>query len=139
MGRIESAVIPVSQEAMADSELGRSTVSGEVKAAADRRGAIRLVRIIQAFLLDHTTQKFGPGWLARILNISPLGIGIHLGDKFPPGTILTLGLRNPRTERSLAPKQVRVVRCEEQPNGTWVAGTEFLSPLSDAELNLILE
>ncbi|MGE3803592.1 MAG: PilZ domain-containing protein [Gemmataceae bacterium] len=124
---------------MADSELGRSTVSGDVKVGADRRSAIRYVRIIQAFLLDNTTQKFGPGWLARILDISPLGIGIHLGDHFPVGTVLTLGLRNPRTERSLPPKKVRVARCDEQSNGTWVAGTEFLTPLSEAELELILE
>lgn len=70
--------------------------------------------------------------LARIVNISREGLGLHVGECFERGTMLTLALRNGVVK--ISGVQAQVVHVLEQANGTWLIGLEFAQPLDDAFL-----
>jgi hypothetical protein len=71
--------------------------------------------------------------LAKVVNLSTVGIGIHVSEPIQPDTelSLTLYLRNGEI---VTPLHVRVVHATRQFNGTWIMGAAFDAPLADAEL-----
>jgi hypothetical protein len=74
---------------------------------------------------------------ARILNISPGGIGLLLPCQFTQGTLLNFELPSGmnRPDRTLL---VRVARVIEQSPGVWFLGCEFVHRLDDDELRMLL-
>jgi hypothetical protein len=74
---------------------------------------------------------------ARVLNVSPGGIGLLLPCQFERGTLLNFELP---TVQGQPPKQmlVRVVRAMEHTRGDWFLGCELVQPLTAAELAELL-
>jgi hypothetical protein len=107
----------------------------EVLMATDRRQAIRYACILEA-VGEGQTRRFGDGWVARVLNISTSGIGMHLGERFADDTVLTLALHG--ASHTLKPVRVRVAHSTEKPDGTWYIGAAFEKPLTEAELDQLL-
>jgi hypothetical protein len=71
---------------------------------------------------------------ARVLNISPSGIGLLLPCEFREGTLLHFELPG---QLGQPPRKilVRVARALEHANGDWFLGCEFVHRLGDRELD----
>lgn len=95
----------------------------------DQRRSPRYSCILEARLAETPPVQFKPAWPIRVLNISTGGIGLHCGERFDVGTVLTLGLHS-SSNKSLAPIQVRVVHVTEKANGTYELGAAFLQEIS---------
>jgi hypothetical protein len=106
-----------------------------LKTAADQRRSIRYACILDA-TCEGQTKHLGMGWVARVVNISTGGLAMHMGERFPMGTILTVALHG--QEQAQVAARVRVVYCSEQEDGTWGVGAAFLTPLSELELDRLL-
>jgi hypothetical protein len=103
--------------------------------ASDTRAWVRV-----ACDLDAVCQEVGPGasapWQARVLNLSPSGIGLVAPSPLARGSHLTVDLRG--TGRAGARRLfVRVAQLQEQKDGTWVLGCEFAQRLSEADLSAL--
>ncbi|GIW79158.1 MAG: hypothetical protein KatS3mg105_0965 [Gemmatales bacterium] len=105
---------------------------------SERRQSIRYARILKVVRETGEAVKLGSGWLGKVVNISAGGAAIHLGDRFEPGNLLTISIKNPATKSMLGPRDVKVVYCTEEKNGTWMMGTQFVTPLSEVELDSML-
>ena len=71
-------------------------------------------------------------WLARITDISTTGIALvlqQLRQKFPAGTLLTVELQNWAGDVSRT-LQTRVVHMTPHPEGGWIMGCAFVTPLT---------
>src|SRR5919198_743752 len=77
----------------------------------------------------------GIRWLARVRDLSTLGIGLVAPQRLQPGTLLEIGLKTPSGSQLRTPL-ARVVHAEEEGNGAWVTGCAFAAELSPAELRL---
>ena len=106
-------------------------------AVVDRRQALRFSCILKASRVGGASVSIKPPWLARVMNISTGGLGLHLGEPFEIGTVLTLRLHT-TSGTSLTPVEVRVVHVAKQPNGTWTLGVAFNKPMGDADLEQLL-
>jgi hypothetical protein len=71
-------------------------------------------------------------WRARVFNISAAGVGLVLGRRVEPGTLLALDLPNPASgcARTL---MARIIHATPGPGGTWLVGGSFLRRL-DADV-----
>jgi hypothetical protein len=74
---------------------------------------------------------------ARVLNISPGGIGLLLPCQFTKGTLLHFELPSDSNQISRT-LLVRVARVMEQSPGMWFLGCEFAHRLEDEELRALL-
>jgi|SRR6516165_5243517 len=74
---------------------------------------------------------------ARVLNISPGGIGLLLPCQFTRGTLLQFELP-PDAQNTSRALLVRVVRVMEQTPGMWFLGCEFAHRLEESELQSLL-
>jgi hypothetical protein len=74
---------------------------------------------------------------ARVLNVSPGGIGLLLPCQFGAGTLLHFALPTEADQPARA-LLVRVVRVIEQAPGMWFLGCEFAHQLEDDELHQLL-
>jgi hypothetical protein len=74
---------------------------------------------------------------ARVLNISPGGIGLLLPCQFTRGTLLQFELP-PDAQNTSRALLVRVARVMEQTPGMWFLGCEFAHRLEDGELQSLL-
>jgi len=79
----------------------------------------------------------GPPRTARLVNLSPAGVGLLVDEKLEPGTALTVFLRriDDQTDRPLL---ACVVYQTERPDGTWAVGCNFLHELGEKELDELL-
>ena len=77
----------------------------------------------------------GIRWLARVRDLSTLGIGLVAPQRLQPGTLLEIDLKAPSGSQVRTPL-ARVVHAEEEGNGTWAIGCAFAAELSPAELRL---
>lgn len=76
-------------------------------------------------------------WAATIRDISRSGVRLHLERRFEKGTPLALDL--PAVgEQETSVVFVKVVHMKIQDDGTWMLGCQFVSELSDAELQGVL-
>ena len=115
---------PLSQEPPEDAAL-----------QADRRGAERYACDLQPFW-----RVAGEGPLdapAGIHNVSATGIGLRVKQTLKPGTVLILTLQN-RDHRLSRPLPVRVMHATALADGDWLAGCQFLRPLSGPDLRALL-
>lgn len=76
-------------------------------------------------------------WGGTVKDVSGGGLKLALCFPFGPGTYLTVDLqrRDGASSRSLV---CRVVHVHDHADGTWTLGCEFLKPLSENELELLL-
>jgi hypothetical protein len=74
---------------------------------------------------------------ARVLNISPGGIGLLLPCQFDRGTLLQFELP-PDSQNTSRALLVRVARVVEQTPGMWFLGCEFAHQLEESELQSLL-
>jgi hypothetical protein len=75
----------------------------------------------------------GNVWDARVIDISSTGVGLLLGRRFEPGTLLAFRLEG-RTEGQSFNAVVRVVHATRQAEGGWLLGCALLDPLDEAQL-----
>ena len=75
-------------------------------------------------------------WGAMVHDISSGGMGITLCYPFRPGTFLAVDLQNPAgMVRTL---MVRVLHVHDQTDGQWHLGCEFVKPLTESDMELLL-
>lgn len=75
-------------------------------------------------------------WGAVVHDISAGGLGVTLCFPFRPGTYLAVDLRHPSgASRTL---MVRVLHVNDQSDGQWRLGCEFIKPLTPSELEMLL-
>jgi hypothetical protein len=103
--------------------------------STDRRDAPRHPCALQA-----TSQALESGetlsWGAVVHDISADGIGVTLCYPFRPGTYLDIELQTPHCMlRSL---MVRVVNVHDQRDGMWRLGCEFVKPLTQSDMELLV-
>jgi hypothetical protein len=72
-------------------------------------------------------------WDARVVDISATGIGLLLGRRFEPGTLLAFRLEG-RTEGQSYHAVARVVHATRQAEGGWLLGCALLDPLDEPQL-----
>lgn len=77
-------------------------------------------------------------WGATVRDISTTGIGLTLCYPFPTGTYLAVDLDMPEAQTPAPSFLARVVHAQDLPDGTWHVGCEFVKPLSDSELDLVV-
>jgi hypothetical protein len=72
-------------------------------------------------------------WPTKVIDISRGGLGLLVERRFEPGSLLEVDLQSvvPHFKRTLL---VRVQNLRKQPDGLWILGAIFPSPLSDEEL-----
>ena len=75
-------------------------------------------------------------WGATVRDISTSGIGLTLCFPFRAGTYLAIELQ----ETGGAARSVlsRVVHALDQPDGTWHIGCEFVRPLTESDLDILV-
>jgi len=77
-------------------------------------------------------------WLASIRDISVDGIGLFLHRHFAQGEMITIGLTN--AAKTFGRKiSARVAHSTLQPGGGWLVGCAFSEPLSESDLDRLLE
>jgi hypothetical protein len=74
---------------------------------------------------------------ARVLNISPSGIGLQANTAIDIGALLSLELSNAQGQDPLT-MMASVVRVTPQAGGSWVLGCNFIRELSEQELQALL-
>jgi hypothetical protein len=93
-----------------------------------------------ACALEATSRPIDGGdtlsWGAVVHDISSEGLGLTLCYPFRPGTYLDVELQAPRCMlRSL---MVRVVNVHDQRDGMWRLGCEFVKPLTQSDMDLLV-
>jgi len=77
-------------------------------------------------------------WPATARDLSAGGIGLVLRRRFEPRTGLSLSLPEPGTDSTYT-VFVRVVRVEPLPEGRWLLGCSFVTPLTEERLSSLLQ
>ena len=75
-------------------------------------------------------------WGATVRDISTNGIGLTLCFPFRAGTYLAIDLKE--ADGAMRNLLTRVVHTVDQPDGTWHIGCEFVKPLSESDLEVIV-
>lgn len=102
---------------------------------AEQRKSVRYSCILEASFEGVGQIVYRPPLLARVMNISAGGFGVHAGVQFAAGTLLTVELRGTKGKSRV---QARVAHVSRQENGTCIMGAEFSRPLSTQELEQLL-
>jgi hypothetical protein len=76
------------------------------------------------------------GWSAKVHNVSAGGVGLYVGRRFEPGTLLFIALRRLPERRPLA---ARVAHATRLPSGGWLVGCEFPRCLDEETLRDLLQ
>jgi hypothetical protein len=72
-------------------------------------------------------------WDARVVDISATGVGLLLGRRFEPGTLLSFRLEGPEGGQSFN-AFARVVHASRQAAGGWLLGCALVGELDAAQL-----
>lgn len=75
-------------------------------------------------------------WGAVVNDISEGGVSVTLCYPFRPGTYLTVEV--PLPNGLMRTMLVRVVHVNDRADGTWRLGCEFVKPLTESDLDLII-
>src|SRR5262249_28305277 len=81
--------------------------------------------------------EIGTTWLGAVRNISLTGIGFTTSREFDPGRVLIIEVSDDLTGITLR-LSARVVHARPKRKQRWMIGCEFLSPLSQEELQILL-
>jgi hypothetical protein len=111
-------------------------VAPSVLADFERRASTRHALIAQGLARPVEGQD-AIWWGATVFDLSNTGIGLSLCFPFRPGTYLAVDLHGPDgSNRSLLAK---VIHARDQADGTWHVGCEFVKPLSDSDVEVMVE
>lgn len=121
---------------LSDEELAAFGVDKTQAAAGDQRAWVRHTARGEAEY-EVLPGDSEPARRARLINLSPAGVGLQVDEKLEPGTALTVFLRRTDgiTDRPLL---ACVVYQTERPDGTWAVGCNFLHELGEKELDELL-
>jgi hypothetical protein len=101
----------------------------------DRRAAVRRRTTLWVACREATEEGAGR-WRARLLDVSPLGVGLLLARALEPSTLLRVELENPA--RGLSRHVLaRVVHVQQNPGSAWLVGCAFAKELDDVSLRLL--
>jgi hypothetical protein len=102
----------------------------------DKRHATRQTCLIEA---TSRPMEIGDGmaWGGMVKDVSVGGIKLGLCFPFRPGTYLAVDLQ-PAAGPLSRTLVCRVVHVHDHADGTWTLGCEFLKPLSDSEVELLI-
>jgi PilZ domain len=81
--------------------------------------------------------EVGTTWLGRVVDISRTGIGFATSRWFEPGTVLTIVLSD-EPKGLLLQRPARVIHAMPKRKSRWMIGCEFVSPLSDDDLQTLV-
>jgi c-di-GMP-binding flagellar brake protein YcgR len=116
-------------EALDDRVAGKGSTPVE-----QRRRYVRFPCKLRAARAGENTETIVPTRLARVLNISRGGIGLHIGERIEVGALLTLQLYTSLTQPVSSSMEIRVLHASRQADGTWLLGAEFTTQLTETEL-----
>jgi hypothetical protein len=101
----------------------------------DRRVAERYAVALEA--TSHALESNETlSWGAVVQDISTTGVGLTLCYPFRPGTYLAVEI--PTLSGTMRTMLVRVVRVDDQRDGMWRLGCEFIKPLTESDMDVIL-
>jgi len=75
-------------------------------------------------------------WGASVRDLSTGGIGLALCYPFKPGSYLAVDIQGPGQTRTVL---VRVVHAVDKQDGNWHLGCEFVTPLSEDDLENLFQ
>lgn len=99
---------------------------------AERRATVRYAVNADTSCAPLAARSEGPGWAARVRDISRNGLGLVLDRRFEPGTVITVDLAF--GEDSSRMLLACVVHSVASPEGSWIVGCKLVSPLTGDEL-----
>jgi hypothetical protein len=79
----------------------------------------------------------GMAWGGVVTDLSAGGLKLGLCFPFSPGTYLAVELQSPDNAASRT-FVCRVVHVHDHADGTWTLGCEFIKPLADSDVELLL-
>jgi hypothetical protein len=95
----------------------------------------------QSCLIEATSRPLevgdGMAWGGTVKDISAGGLKLGLCFPFSPGTILAVEMQSEAGAVSRA-LVCSVVHVHDHADGTWTLGCEFIKPLSDSEVELLV-
>ncbi len=102
---------------------------------AERRGEVR-----HAVALEATSYPMEPNetlsWGAVVNDISPGGLSVTICYPFRAGTYLAIEMQHPNDViRTII---VRVVHAQDQSDGMWRLGCEFLKPMTQSDMEVYI-
>jgi hypothetical protein len=90
--------------------------------------------------LEATSHAIEPGqtlsWGAVVTDISAGGVSVTLCFPFRPGTYLAVDLQS--ESGMVRTLMVRVQHVHDQADGRWRLGCEFIKPLSESDMELLV-
>jgi c-di-GMP-binding flagellar brake protein YcgR len=102
----------------------------------DQRGWVRFPCPVHATYAAVREQE-GEHRPARVVNVSPTGIGLEVEREMDVGTLLSVEMRGTGDAAALT-MLASVVRITEQTDGKWTLGCNFIRELSEAEMVSLL-
>ena len=102
---------------------------------AERRGEVR-----HAVAIEATSQPMEPNetltWGAVVNDISQGGLSVTLCYPFRAGTYLAIDLQY--ANRIVRTLMVRVVHIQDQSDGMWRLGCEFVKPMTQSDMEVFI-
>jgi hypothetical protein len=101
----------------------------------ERRASVRLESNAKGHCQSLSLRR-ETGWEAVVRDISCSGIGLLLPRRFEVGTLLAIELAE-KVEGKKHLLIARVAHATQQPEGNWLIGAAFMSPLTEDEVQLL--
>ncbi len=121
--------------------MANRTVSSSNRAAKRTQRAERRIWVRYPCDLEVACKPVGDandvGWWATVRDLSAGGIGFVLDRHFPAGEALFVDLPNPLRGK-LETVPARVAHSTQLPDGQWLTGCEFVTPLTRAEVRALV-
>ncbi len=103
----------------------------------ERRAAVRYLSTMEASYHPVAVPTVGPSCPARIWDISLCGVGLIVGRRYEPGTLLAVVPEY--LPQSLYPcLEAKVLHLSPHADGLWLAGCEFPTPLTEEQLAVLI-
>jgi hypothetical protein len=119
---------------LADDDLRALGAQRQRPQAPDQRQWVRFSCPIKASWAPLRSSP-GDSFPARVLDISPSGVGLVVGEEVEVGTVLSLTLHGSAGGLTIL---ASVVRAAAQGEAEWALGCSFIRELADAELGALL-
>ena len=122
---------------MSDTSMPVAEPSGCRIQCRERRASVRHASTMEASYHPIAVPAIGPSCPARIWDVSQSGIALIVPHPYDSGSVLAIV---PEVlPRSLSPAlEARVLHVTPHGDGLWMAGCEFLAPLTEDELHALL-
>lgn len=117
-------------------QLGPVSVSVE-QTDAERRARVRHPASLETYCQPGTGTLESFWWMARVQDLSQIGLGLLIGRRFEPGMILTVELQSP-DQAFTRVVQARVIHSLPQSPNSWLLGCALENPLTEDELRRLL-